>query len=160
MSENTRFKILLTHLITFLVSIPALMIIGHFFPGEVAENQVSWSFGQVSVWEWRISYHCLFSSVWYTDSIRKRENNTMTNKFKAVSRNMLTAFSLDTQILHRCRQEKGFSKDYEKDIFAVFAYEFELLHNRSFLVKSFAYAHGEIIYSVNCEIWCCRIKWN
>ena len=43
-------------------------------------------------------------------------------------------------------------KRYEKDIFAVFAYEFELLHNRSFLVKSFAYAHGEIIYSVNCEI--------
>ncbi len=44
------------------------------------------------------------------------------------------------------------SMSYEKDIFAVFAYEFELLHNRSFLVKSFAYAHGEIIYSVNCEI--------
>ena len=44
------------------------------------------------------------------------------------------------------------SMGYEKDIFAVFAYEFELLHNRSFLVKSFAYAHGEIIYSVNCEI--------
>ena len=41
---------------------------------------------------------------------------------------------------------------YEKDIFAVFADEFEFLHNRSFLVKSFAYAHGEIIYSVNCEI--------
>ena len=41
---------------------------------------------------------------------------------------------------------------YKKDIIAVFAYEFELLHNRSFLVKSFAYAHGEIIYSVNCEI--------
>ena len=40
----------------------------------------------------------------------------------------------------------------KKDIFAVFAYDFELLHNRSFLVKSFAYAHGEIIYSVNCEI--------
>ena len=36
------------------------------------------------------------------------------------------------------------SMGYEKDIFAVFAYEFELLHNRSFLVKSFAYAHGEI----------------
>ena len=52
------------------------------------------------------------------------------------------------------------SMGYEKDIFAVFAYEFELLHNRSFLVKSFAYAHGEIIYSVNCEIWCYRIKWN
>ena len=50
--------------------------------------------------------------------------------------------------------ESGFSlsMDYKKDIFAVFAYEFELLHNRSFLVKSFAYAHGEIIYSVNCEI--------
>ena len=44
------------------------------------------------------------------------------------------------------------SMGYEKDIFAVFAYEFELLHNRSFLVKSFAYAHGEIIYFVNCEI--------
>ena len=43
-------------------------------------------------------------------------------------------------------------KDYKKDIFAVFAYEFEILQNRSFLVKSFAYAHGEIIYSVNCEI--------
>ena len=36
------------------------------------------------------------------------------------------------------------SMGYEKDIFAVFEYEFELLHNRSFLVKSFAYAHGEI----------------
>jgi len=34
------------------------------------------------------------------------------------------------------------SMGYEKDIFAVFAYEFELLHNRSFLVKSFAYAHS------------------
>ena len=44
------------------------------------------------------------------------------------------------------------SVSYEIDIFTVFAYEFELLHNRSFLVKSFAYAHGEIIYSVNCEI--------
>ena len=44
------------------------------------------------------------------------------------------------------------SMGYEKDIFSIFAYEFELLHNRSFLVKSFAYAHGEIIYSVNCEI--------
>ena len=41
---------------------------------------------------------------------------------------------------------------YEKDIFGSFMYDFELLHNRSFLVKSFAYAHGEIIYSVNCEI--------
>ena len=29
---------------------------------------------------------------------------------------MLTAFSIDTQILHRCRQEKEFSKDYEKDM--------------------------------------------
>ena len=37
----------------------------------------------------------------------------------------------------------------KKDIFAVFAYEFELSH---LLVKSFAYAHGEIIYFVNCEI--------
>ena len=44
----------------------------------------------------------------------------------------------------------GFSQ--KKDIFASFLYELELLHNRSFLVKSFAYAHGEIIYSVNCEI--------
>ena len=44
------------------------------------------------------------------------------------------------------------SMGYEKDIFGRFAYEFELLHNRSFLVKSFAYAYGEIIYSVNCEI--------
>ena len=52
-----------------------------------------------------------------------------------------------------CRNKSVFlSMSYEKDIFAVFAYEFELLHNRSFLVKSFAYAHGEIIYSVNCEI--------
>jgi len=40
----------------------------------------------------------------------------------------------------------------KKIFWAVFAYEFELLHNRSFLVKSFAYTHGEIIYSVNCEI--------
>ena len=49
--------------------------------------------------------------------------------------------------------DTGFlSMSYEIDIFAVFAYDFELLHNRSFLVKSFAYAHGEIIYSVNCEI--------
>ena len=47
----------------------------------------------------------------------------------------------------------GFCLWATKKIFwAVFAYEFELLHNRSFLVKSFAYAHGEIIYSVNCEI--------
>ena len=44
------------------------------------------------------------------------------------------------------------SMGYKKDIFGSFAYDFELLHNRSFLVKSFAYAHGEIIYSVNCEI--------
>jgi len=47
---------------------------------------------------------------------------------------------------------RSLSMGYKKDIFAVFAYEFEHLHNRSFLVKSFAYAHGEIIYSVNCEI--------
>jgi len=38
---------------------------------------------------------------------------------------------------------------YKKDITAVFTYEFELLR---LLVKSFACAHGEIIYSVNCEI--------
>ena len=38
------------------------------------------------------------------------------------------------------------------DVFGTFAYEVELLHNRSFLVKSFAYAHGEIIHFVNCEI--------
>lgn len=44
------------------------------------------------------------------------------------------------------------SMGYKKDVFAGFLYEFELLHNRSFLVKSFAYDHGEIIYSVNCEI--------
>ena len=52
------------------------------------------------------------------------------------------------------------SMGYEKDIFDILAYDFELLHNRSFLVKSFAYAHGEIIYPENCEIWCYRIKWN
>ncbi len=38
---------------------------------------------------------------------------------------------------------------YKNDIFAGFVYEFELL---LCLVKSFACAHGEIIYSVNCEI--------
>ena len=38
---------------------------------------------------------------------------------------------------------------YKKDIFGSIAYEFEL---SQFLVKSFACAHGEIIYSVNCEI--------
>jgi len=43
---------------------------------------------------------------------------------------------------------------YEKDIFAVFAYEFELLHNRSFLVKSFACAHGEIKGYAFGEIFC------
>ena len=41
---------------------------------------------------------------------------------------------------------------YNKDILGSFAYEFELSHNRSFLVKSFAYALGEIIHSVNYEI--------
>ena len=41
---------------------------------------------------------------------------------------------------------------YKKDILGSFAYEFELLHYRSFLVKSFAYTHGEIIHSVNYEI--------
>ena len=50
------------------------------------------------------------------------------------------------------RQGLFLAVGYEKDIFVSFAYDFELLHNRSFLVKSFAYAHGEIIYSVNCEI--------
>ncbi|MBR2860832.1 MAG: hypothetical protein IKB86_03240 [Clostridia bacterium] len=44
------------------------------------------------------------------------------------------------------------SMGYKKDIFGSFVCDFELLHNRSFLVKSFAYAHGEIICSVNCEI--------
>jgi uncharacterized membrane protein len=43
MSEKTKFNILLTHLITFFVSIPALMIIGYFFPGEVAPNEASWA---------------------------------------------------------------------------------------------------------------------
>ena len=43
MSEKTKFNILLVHLITFFVSIPALMIIGHFFPGEVAPDEVSWA---------------------------------------------------------------------------------------------------------------------
>ncbi len=38
---------------------------------------------------------------------------------------------------------------YKKDIFDSFAYKFEL---SQFLVKSFAYAHGEIIHFVNCEI--------
>ena len=43
MSYNTKFNILLTHPITFYISISALMIIGHFLPGEVAENQTSWA---------------------------------------------------------------------------------------------------------------------
>ena len=43
MSEKTKFNILLAHLITFFVSIPTLMIIGHFFPGEVAPGEVSWA---------------------------------------------------------------------------------------------------------------------
>ncbi|MBE6660619.1 MAG: hypothetical protein E7605_04365 [Ruminococcaceae bacterium] len=43
MSEKTKFNILLAHLITFLVSIPTLMIIGHFFPSEVAPGEVSWA---------------------------------------------------------------------------------------------------------------------
>ena len=38
---------------------------------------------------------------------------------------------------------------YKKDIFGTFAYDFELSH---LLVKSFAFAHGEIIHFVNCEI--------
>ena len=43
MSEKSKFNILLAHLITFFVSIPTLMIIGHFFPGEVAPGEVSWA---------------------------------------------------------------------------------------------------------------------
>ena len=43
MSEKTKFNILLVHLITFFVSIPALMIIGHFFPGKPALDQISWA---------------------------------------------------------------------------------------------------------------------
>ena len=39
--------------------------------------------------------------------------------------------------------------DYEKDISAVYAYEFELLR---FLVKSLACSPGEIICFVNCAI--------
>ena len=38
---------------------------------------------------------------------------------------------------------------YKKDIFAVFAYEFELLH---LLVKLFAFAHGEMISFGKFEI--------
>jgi|GEM_PF-1148610 len=41
------------------------------------------------------------------------------------------------------------SMGYKKNILGSFAYEFGLL---LCLVKSFACAHGEIIYSVNCEI--------
>ena len=37
----------------------------------------------------------------------------------------------------------------QKNASDIFAYEFERLQ---FLVKSFANAHGEIIYFVNCEI--------
>ena len=43
MSFNTKFNILLTHLITFYISIFALMIIGHFFSAKIAENQASWA---------------------------------------------------------------------------------------------------------------------
>ena len=47
------------------------------------------------------------------------------------------------------RQGLFLDMGYKKDSFGSFAYEFELLR---FLVKSFACAHDEIIYSVNCEI--------
>ena len=38
---------------------------------------------------------------------------------------------------------------YKIDIWSGFAYKFE---RSQFLVKSFAFAHGEIIHFVNCEI--------
>ena len=41
------------------------------------------------------------------------------------------------------------SREDEKDIGTGLLYELEL---SQFLVKSFAYAHGEIIHFVNCEI--------
>jgi len=47
-------------------------------------------------------------------------------------------------VINKKRQAKTcflLRKDYKKDIFTVFAYEFEL---SLFLMKSFANAHGEI----------------
>lgn len=74
MSENTRFRILLTHLITFLVSIPALMIIGYFFPGEVAENQVSWSvWASIGVGMAHIVSLFVFFCVIYRQDTKKRK---------------------------------------------------------------------------------------
>ena len=70
-------------------------------------------------------------------------------------------FDLHLDAFESCLQQKEKTTEWwsflfvhgvQKRYFCVFAYEFEILHNRSFLVKSFAYAHGEIIYSVNCEI--------
>ena len=62
-------------------------------------------------------------------------------------------FSPETTIKEKREKTKKEKWKEQKDILAVSAYEFELLHNRSFLVKSFAYAHGEIIHFVNCEIF-------
>ena len=46
------------------------------------------------------------------------------------------------------------SMGYEKDIFAVFAYEFELLHNRSFLVI-FRLRRSDIFCYAKCDIETC-----
>jgi len=82
---------------------------------------------------------------------QNRKSRNTSSQFTITSKKPDANFS--EKVKSRMLSHSGFlSMSYEKDIFAVFAFEFELLHNRSFLVKSFTYAHGEIIYSVNCEI--------
>ena len=55
-------------------SIPALMIIGHFFPGEVAENQVSWSvWASIGVGMAHIVSLFVFFCVIYRQDTKKRK---------------------------------------------------------------------------------------
>ena len=92
------------------------------------------------------------ATVGYANSTRLRHS-----VYKTVHRTVLfnarpSRVRLRYKIKKLILEDELLAVDYTKDVLGSFAYEFELLHNRSFLVKSFAYAHGEIIYSVNCEI--------
>jgi len=76
MSEKSKFNILLAHLITFLVSIPTLMIIGHFFPGEVAPGEVSWAvWTSIGVGMAHIVSLFIFFCVWIRQDKKKRKQD-------------------------------------------------------------------------------------
>ena len=89
------------------------------------------------------------SGILKTSENRSRQNSRQTMKTETKKWPPKNRKPLGYKEKSSDRSRSFLSMGYDKDVFCVFAYEFELLQ---YLAKSFANAHGEIIYFVNCEI--------